>query len=224
MNLEELRNFDFRDLDVNNIGSWPQPVRIGTLVLIFALIAGLGWWYFIQDELDNLDQAQSKESSLKQEFARKQAKAANLDAYRKQLAEMRDSFGAMLRQLPGKTEVDNLLVDISQTALASGLQQELFKPESEQPKEFYAEKPIKMELTGSFHEFGQFASGVAALPRIVTLHDIHIEPAKQQQGAKGEAPKGPLVMAVTAKTYRYLDEEEQRAQESKNRKKKGGRR
>lgn len=220
MNFEELKNFDIQDLDVNNMGSWPQPVKMIVLGLIVAIVLGLGWWQFISGELDSLETAQSKEQNLKQEFSTKQAKAANLDAYKNQLKEMQDSFGAMLRQLPGKTEVDSLLVDISQTALAAGLQQQLFKPEGEQPKEFYAELPIKMRYTGSFHEFGAFASGVAALPRIVTLHDIHIAPVDQSKNKDGDV-KGPLVMEVTAKTYRYLDEEEQLAQEKKN--KKGGR-
>lgn len=221
MNWEEIKNFDIQDLDVNNIGSWPQPIKMVVLALIVVIVLGLGWWQFISGELDDLEKAQNKEQSLKDEFATKQTKAANLDAYKNQLKEMQDSFGAMLRQLPGKTEVDSLLVDISQSALAAGLQQQLFKPESEQPKEFYAELPIKMRYTGSFHEFGAFASGVAALPRIVTLHDIHIVPVDKSKNKDNDI-KGPLVMEVTAKTYRYLDEGEQRAQEQKN-KKKGGR-
>jgi type IV pilus assembly protein PilO len=220
MNWEQIKNFDvndLRNLDVNNIGSWPTPARVAVLILAFALVAGGGWWYLIKDKLENLEKAERTEQELKQEFAGKQAKAANLEAYKAQLEEMQRSFGAMLRQLPGKTEVDNLLVDISQTALASGLQQQLFKPESEVPKDFYAELPVKMRYTGSFHEFGTFTSGVAALPRIVTLHDITIKPVGGKQDG---AEDGPLVMEVTAKTYRYLDDQEQSAQEAAN---KGGR-
>lgn len=214
MNWEQIKNLDLNDLrnlDVNNIGSWPAPARVAVLVLIFLLVTGGGWWFKIKDMLTTLEQAERKEQELRREFASKQARAANLEAYKAQLEEMRRSFGAMLRQLPGKTEVDNLLVDISQTALAAGLQQELFKPESEIPRDFYAELPVKMRYTGGFHEFGTFASGVAALPRIVTLHDISIQPVSAGQNPQGGG-QGPLVMEVTAKTYRYLDEQEQAAQ------------
>jgi type IV pilus assembly protein PilO len=137
----------------------------------------------------------------------KARRAANLEAYRQQLAEMERSFGAMLRQLPNKTEVPNLLVDISQTGLAAGLEEKLFQPQGENKKDFYAELPIKIRLTGGYHEMGTFASGIAALPRIVTLHDIEIVPS----GGRGVTDPTELTFNVTAKTYRYLDDEEQAA-------------
>jgi len=214
MNLKDLQNLDLNDLrslDVNNIGSWPLAGRVFVLILAFAALCVGGWFYFIKDKLVTLEKAEQEEQTLRNEFASKQARAANLEAYKAQLEEMQRSFGAMLRQLPGRTEVENLVVDISQTALSSGLQQELFKPEGEQPRDFYAELPIKMRLTGNYHQFGTFASGVAALPRIMTLHDISIQPVSSKQKEEG---KGPLVMEVTAKTYRYLDTEEQAAQEA----------
>ncbi len=223
MNLKDLQNLnieDLRNLDVNNIGSWPVAGRAFVLIIAFAALCAGGWFYFIKDKLVNLEKAEQEEQTLRDEFSSKQARAANLEAYKAQLEEMQRSFGAMLRQLPGRTEVENLVVDISQTALSSGLQQELFKPEGEQPRDFYAELPIKMRLTGSYHQFGTFASGVAALPRIVTLHDISIQPVSSGQNAEG---KGPLVMEVTAKTYRYLDTEEQAAQDAAQKKARGRR-
>ncbi len=192
MNLSELRNLDF-----NNIGSWPIAVRVFTIGTICAAVLGLGYWYESQNQLPDLEQARNKEQELRTVFSAKAAKAANLDAYVQQLEEMRQSFGAMLRQLPNKTEVADLLVDISQTGLASGLEFDLFKPLAEVPKEFYSELPINIRVTGKYHDFGAFVSGVAALPRIVTLHDISIKPAGDK-----------LVMDVTAKTYRYLEEGE----------------
>jgi type IV pilus assembly protein PilO len=153
------------------------------------------------DDRPLLLKAEAEEQDLRQQFETKQQRAANLDAYKGQLAEMERSFGAMLRQLPGKTEVPNLLVDISQTGLAAGLQEKLFQPSSEQSKGFYAELPIRIRLVGTYHEFGSFVSGIAALPRIVTLHDIQIHPVDSKSGFDN------LVMELTAKTYRYLDDE-----------------
>jgi type IV pilus assembly protein PilO len=155
-----------------------------------------------------------KESELRQTFEVKAKKAANLAAYEQQLSEMKESFGAMLRQLPNKTEVADLLVDISQTGLASGLEFELFKPQAEVPKEFYAELPISIRVKGTYHEFGNFVSGVAALPRIVTVHDINIEPDKDQDGE--------LTMDILAKTYRYMDDDEQQAAANQGPANKGG--
>jgi len=154
------------------------------------------------DKRPELDQREAEEQQLRSEFQTKHSKAVNLDVYKQQLKDIERSFGALLRQLPGKTEVPNLLVDISQTGLAAGLQEKLFQPAPEQKKDFYAELPIKIRLTGSYHEFGEFVSGIAALPRIVTLHDIEIKPAD----AKGSYDT--LTLDLTAKTYRYLDEEE----------------
>ena len=169
---------------------------------MLAVGVGVAWYYLnTQDQLVALEREEKKEQELRVTFEKKQAKAVNLEAYKKQLEEMKQSFGAMLRQLPDKTEVAELLVDVSQTGLASGLEFELFQPSGEVPKEFYAELPIKLKVHGSYHEFGNFISGLAALPRIVTIHDVVIKPSK------GEVSDAPLVLEATAKTYRYLDEE-----------------
>ena len=196
MNLQELN-----ELDLSNMGVWPMPIKI-ILTLILAVGVGVAWYYLnTQDQLVALERVEKKEQELRGTFEKKQAKAVNLEAYKKQLEEMKQSFGAMLRQLPDKTEVAELLVDVSQTGLASGLEFELFQPSGEVPKEFYAELPIKLKVHGSYHEFGNFISGLAALPRIVTIHDVVIK------GAKAGGEDAPLVLEATAKTYRYLDEE-----------------
>jgi type IV pilus assembly protein PilO len=201
---EQLRN-----LDPNDPGRWPLGVRVGTVVLLFVIAAAAGYWYFVwKAKRPELLEARAKETELWSTLEAKARKAANLQAYKDQLAEMEKSFGAMLRQLPNKTEVPNLLVDISQTGLAAGLEEKLFQPQGENRKDFYAELPIAIRLTGTYHEMGNFASGIAALPRIVTLHDIEIVPAGRD--ARGGTP-GDLTLNVTAKTYRYLDEEEQAA-------------
>lgn len=201
MNLEELN-----ELDLSNIGVWPTPVKIILVLIISILVAVAGYYLDIEDQFNRLNSVEKKEQELRKTFEIKQAKAANLDAYKKQLEEMKQSFGAMLRQLPNKTEVADLLVDVSQTGLASGLEFELFKPGAEVPREFYAELPISIRVTGHYHEFGKFISGLAALPRIVTIHDINITRRSGKRG-KGNS-NGLLVLQATAKTYRYLDEEE----------------
>jgi len=190
---------DLNELDINNIPSWPLPARIFVVALVFTGVLGLGYWLDIKDQRVNLEQVEAKELELRQTFEAKASKAANLAAYEQQLEEMKESFGAMLRQLPNKTEVAELLVDISQTGLASGLEFELFKPQAEVPKEFYAELPISIRVKGGYHEFGNFISGVAALPRIVTVHDVNVEPNED----------GELTMDLLAKTYRYMDDEEE---------------
>jgi len=191
---------DLNELDLNNIANWPLPARIAVIAMVFVAVLGLGYWLDIKDQRISLEKAESKETELRQTFETKAKKAANLAAYEQQLDEMRASFGAMLRQLPNKTEVAELLVDISQTGLASGLEFELFKPQGEVPREFYAELPISIRVKGDYHEFGNFISGVAALPRIVTVHDIEMAPGKDG---------GELTMDMLAKTYRYIDEEEE---------------
>ncbi len=193
---------DLNELDINNIASWPLPARIFVVAVVFAGVLGLGYWLDIQDQRINLEKVEAKEVELRQTFEAKAKKAANLAAYEQQLEEMTESFGAMLRQLPNKTEVAELLVDISQTGLASGLEFELFKPQAEAPKEFYAELPISIRVKGDYHEFGNFISGVAALPRIVTVHNVNIVPSKD----------GELTMDLLAKTYRYMDDEDGGAQ------------
>ena len=191
-----------RTIDPRDVGRWPLPVRGFFIGVIFAVFAAFGWYMFVwNDDRPVLQKAEADELDLRGQFESKQQRAANLDAYKVQLAEMERSFGAMLRQLPGKTEVPNLLVDISQTGLAAGLQEKLFQPGSEKGNGFYAELPIKIKLVGSYHDFGSFVSGIAALPRIVTLHDIQISPVDSKSGYDN------LTMDVTAKTYRYIENE-----------------
>lgn len=197
MNLIE----ELQSLDVNDVGRWPLPFRLAVIVIVFLVVLGLGvYWFIVKDKAPQLSRVQEEEQQLRVTFENKQRKAANYDAYKAQLAQIEQSFGTMLRQLPGKTEIPSLIVDISQTGLAAGLQEKLFIPQGEIPKDFYAEKPIKIRLTGGYHEIGNFVSGIAALPRIVTLHDINIT-----QEDKNEFDN--LSIEVTAKTYRYLEEE-----------------
>jgi type IV pilus assembly protein PilO len=192
---------DLRSLDTQDPGRWPLPIRAGAVALVFAAAVAVGIWLLvIQEEMPKLEQAQATELELRGQFEDRQRKAANFDAFRAQLAEIERDFGAMLRQLPGKTEVPSLLVDISQTGLGAGLEEQTFTPMGEIQKDFYAELPIKLRYTGSYHELGNFVSGIAALPRIVTLHDISIRPVS------GSNPD-ELTLDVTAKTYRYLDED-----------------
>lgn len=197
MNLvEELQN-----LDVNDAGRWPLAFRVAVIVIVFVVVLGLGiYWFIVQDKAPQLERIQQEEEQLRITFESKQRKAANYDAYKTQLAQIEQSFGTMLRQLPGETEIPSLIVDISQTGLAAGLQEKLFVPQSEVPRDFYAEKPIKIRLTGGYHEIGNFVSGIAALPRIVTLHNINIT-------REDSTTFDNLSIEVTAKTYRYLDEE-----------------
>ena len=196
--LEELRALDPKD-----VGRWPLMFRAAAIGILFVALAGTFIYLWpIRTQLPELELARKDEQNLRQTFDDKQRKAANLDAYKGQLKEMERSFGAMLRQLPGRTEVPNLLVDISQTGLAAGLKEKLFQPDPEVRKDFYAELPIKIRLTGSYHQFGSFVSGIAALPRIVTLHDITIVPETK------DGNPDRLTLDVTAKTYRYLDDAE----------------
>ena len=192
---------DLRNLDRNNIGGWPKSAKITFIVLLFALVSFIGWYAIISGQQDELTTLAGKEEQLKQEFATKQAKAVNLEALQQQLDEMQDMLRQLLRQLPSRTEMPELLVDISQTALSAGLETELFQPGAEIPKDFYAEKPIQLRMVGNYHQFGTFISGVASLPRVVilTLHDVSLTPKD-----KG----GTLVLQGTVKTYRYLEDDE----------------
>jgi type IV pilus assembly protein PilO len=193
---------ELRSLDANDIGRWPFVFRAAVIGLVFAIVLGVGIYFFIiEDGLPRLKREQQTELDLKTTFENKQRKAANYDAYKAQLTQMEQSFGTMLRQLPGETEIPSLIVDISQTGLAAGLQENLFQPQPEMPKDFYAEKPIKIILSGGYHEIANFVSGVAALPRIVTLHDIIITPEDAERFDR-------LTLETTAKTYRYIEEEE----------------
>jgi type IV pilus assembly protein PilO len=195
-----------RELDPNDPGRWPLPFRIGAIGLIFIFATVLmAYFLVVKPKKPELEAAQAQEQTLLGTLEGKARKAANLDAYKAQLAEMEQSFGAMLRKLPNKTEVPNLLTDISQQGAGAGLEQRLFQPSQQVNKDFYAELPIKMRLTGTFHSIGAFVSGIAALPRIVTLHDVQITSASKERGLD------MLQLDVTAKTYRYLDDEEQAA-------------
>ncbi|MEZ5474119.1 MAG: type 4a pilus biogenesis protein PilO [Steroidobacteraceae bacterium] len=203
---------DLRALDPNDPGRWPLPVRAGVVGIAFVIVLGLLFYFLVWDKQKPLlDQSVQVEQTLRGEFQTKHSKAANLAIYEQQLADIGRSFGALLRQLPGKTEVPSLLVDISQVGVASGLQEKLFQPAPEIKKDFYAELPIKIRLSGSYHQFGEFVSGIAALPRIVTLHDIAIKAAEKDSFDQ-------LTLDLTAKTYRYLDEEEIAAAEAEKRK------
>jgi len=199
MNLIE----ELQSLDMNEPGRWPLVFRVAAVIIVFAAVSSFGIYMWVyKTDVPQLRRTEAEETNLKSTFENRQRLAASFDAYREQLAEIERSFGTMLRQLPGKTEVDNLLVDISQTGLGAGLEEELFKPLGERRADFYAELPIQIRLRGSYHELGEFASGIAALPRIVTLHDIEITPAP------GAEDFDDLILDVTAKTYRYLEEEE----------------
>jgi len=192
----------FRNLDMNNPGGWPMPVKAIALVLVFALTMGASWYFDWSKQLQRLEQAEAEERQLREEFELKQRRAASLEAYEAQLEEMQESFGAMLRQLPSRAEVSRLLVDVSQTGLGSGLEFELFRPQDPVRREFYAELPVNIRVNGGYREFAAFVSGVANLPRIVTLHDIAISRA-------GEDGDDDLVMELTARTYWYLQDEEE---------------
>ena len=205
--LEELRSLDPRDP-----GRWPLPVLAGAVALAFVAVTLVGIYLLVWNEQrPELQRREAEEQTLRQEFKDKHSKAVNLEVYKQQLKDIERSFGALLRQLPGKTEVPSLLVDISQTGLAAGLQEKLFQPQPEQKKDFYAELPIKIRLTGNYHSFGEFVSGIAALPRIVTLHDIDIKPDTKDAYDQ-------LSLELTAKTYRYLDEDEIAAAEADKKK------
>lgn len=201
---------DLQNLDRNNVGGWPQSVKIFFTVLLFGFVLLVGWYFFVSDQQDSLKTLAGKEDQLKQEFSTKQAKSVNLEALQQQLDEMQDMLRQLLRQLPSKTEMPELLTDISQTAQSAGLETDLFQPGAETPKDFYAEKPITLRFTGTYHQFGTFISGVASLPRVVilTLHDVSLTP--KSPGKDGPA-NGQLVLQGTVKTYRYLDDEESSA-------------
>lgn len=191
------------ELDIHNIGEWPLVAKAAIIAMLCAAL-GYGWYHFITSkQLDRLADARTQELQLRQSFEVKQEKSANLEAYRQQLIEIEESFGTMLRQLPDRTEVAALLVDVSQTGLAAGLEFELFQPAAEVNKDFYAELPITMRVTGKYHEFGRFISGLAALPRIVTIHNVGISPGS---GGTETGTAQLLRMEATVKTYRYLDE------------------
>lgn len=195
-------------LDMQNPGGWPPWVRTGAVILAVVVIVAGGIYFLVKPIYEELQTVKADEVGLREELESKQKKVAGLDAYREQLAEMERSFGAMLRQLPSKAEVANLLNDISQTRVASSLEEELFQPQGEVPKDFYAEIPNKIVVVGNYHEMGTFVSGVAALPRIVTISDVDIRPVGGGARNKAQPTSTQVRMSATAKTYRYLDDDE----------------
>lgn len=213
---------DLRNLDQNNRGAWPNSVKFLCCAAIIGLILLVGWYFKISTQQDELASVQATEQRLRTEFSDKQAKVANLEPLKAQLAEMQDMLRQLLRQLPSKTEMPQLLVDISQTALAAGLQVDLFQPGPEQLKDFYAEKPIDIRMTGTYHQFGTFISGVASLPRVVilTMHDVDLKPISTP-GPDDKLTSNRLVMEGVVKTYRYLEDEEM-AEIAAQKSKKGG--
>jgi len=203
------KKMSLRELDFNNMGAWPREYKIGFCVIVGLLVFGALWWFTVRDKLDTLDGLERQEAQKRAEFEEKQGRATNLEPLKQQLAQMEQQLQQMLRQLPSRTEMPALINDISQTALATGIHNELFKPGPEVPKEFYAEKPIELKMVGTYHQFGAFVSGVASLPRVVimTMHDISLRPRGSGPNA-GLGPNSSLELAGTVKTYRYLDEEE----------------
>ena len=197
---------DLRNLDRNNIGGWSKSVKFFFCAIIVVVILFLGWYFKISAQQEELKQAQDKELALKKEFADKQGKVVNLEAYRKQLADMEEMLQTMLRQLPSRTEMPDLLNNITQAALSAGIETQLFQPGAEVMKDFYAEKPIQLKMLGTYHQFGTFISNVASLPRVVilTMHDVSLKPTGVQAGPA----TGKLTLEGTVKTYRYLDDEE----------------
>lgn len=200
---------ELRDLDFNDIGSAPTSVRYVILGFLLAIILGIGYFLLIKAKTEQLELVQNMETTLRVDFEAKQAKAANLEAYELQLAEMQELLETMFRQLPSKTEMDKLLVDVSQTALGAGIDVQLFQPNAEAYHDFYAERPISVRMLGDYHQFGEFVSGVASLPRVVilTMHDIALRKANERD-VGANAGDGRLILEGTVKTYRYIDEEE----------------
>ena len=198
-----------KDLSLNNTAVWPQQYKIVLCAVVAAAIIGLVWYFFVTGQREELQKLESEEAGLRQDFETKQGRAANLEPLKQQLAQMEQQLQQMLRQLPSKTEMPDLIIDISQTALATGITNELFQPGPEAPKEFYAEKPIQLRMVGTYHQFGAFVSGVASLPRVVimTMHNIVLTPRNPTPGAK-IGPNSILQLAGTVKTYRYLDDSE----------------
>ncbi|MBD3826614.1 MULTISPECIES: type 4a pilus biogenesis protein PilO [Stenotrophomonas] len=204
---------NLKELDFNNIGNWPQKAKVVFCALLALFIVIMAWFVLISGKREELGTLEQRESELRAEFEKEQGRAVNLEPLKQQLTQMEQVLQQMLRQLPSKTEMPDLIIDISQTALSSGLSNELFQPGAEAPKEFYAEKPIALRMVGSYHQFGAFVSGVASLPRVVilTMHDINLKPKDPKTGIT--ARSGALELSGTVKTYRYLDDVEMEAQE-----------
>ena len=199
--MRSLREFDINDLDFDNVGAWPVPIKLFIWVALLAAVLAAGYYYHIEDLQISLAKVEAEEVKLKKEFEKKAFQAANLDAYRQQMVEMEESFGALVSQLPSDTEVPGLLEDITNKGLLNGLNVASIDLQKEQAREFYVELPIAIAASGSYHDLGAFISGMPGLPRIVTLHDFNI-------ALKGSNANS-LQMKIIAKTYRYKDEESQ---------------
>ena len=207
--MNDKKKINLRELDINNIGGWPRQAQLVFCAIVALVIVVIGWSLMVRGQQKELGMLQSQETDLRGEFETKQGRAANLEPLKQQLAQMEQQLQQMLRQLPSKTEMQDLIVDISQTALATGIQTDLFQPGPESKKEFYAEKPITLRMIGTYHQFGAFVSGVASLPRVVimTMHDISLKPKNVPPGGRVGANTA-LELSGTVKTYRYLDEDE----------------
>jgi len=218
--MESLKGFDINDLDFNNAGSWPGPIKVIVLLIVFGALIFGGYWFMVKDQYTQLERIASEEQDLKSQYEQKAYKGANLDAFREQMREMEETFGALLKQLPADTEVPGLLEDITNTGLGSGLDISSIKLKPEVSREFYVELPIDISVRGSYHDLASFVSGVASLPRIVTLHDFSIGGGKKagKQGASSDGDM--LTLNIAAKTYRYNAEEKKKSKK-KSKKKKG---
>jgi type IV pilus assembly protein PilO len=209
---------DLNELDFEDIGRWPSIYMVVAAFIAFFLVIGGGYWFFTKDHWAKLGTIEKQEIQLKQDFSSKQKKAANLSAYKEQMQEMEKRFGTMLKQLPKKTEVADLLVEVSQTGLSNGLEFSLFQPKGEIKKEFYAELPIAINVTGTYHQFGGFVSEIAALPRIVTIHDVVMKPKTKINNKNTLNENQLLTLTLLAKTYRYLDDDELSGNDRKRKK------
>ncbi|MFN3704154.1 type 4a pilus biogenesis protein PilO [Thermomonas sp.] len=219
------KKINLRELDINNIGGWPREAQLVFCGLVALLLVVLAWFLVVSGKRDELKGLEAQEADLRTEFETKQGRAANLEPLKQQLAQMEQQLQQMLRQLPSKTEMPDLIVDISQTALATGIQNDLFQPGPEAKQEFYAEKPIMLRMVGTYHQFGAFVSGVASLPRVVimTMHDISLQPKKSKDNPNARiGANSALELAGTVKTYRYLDEDEAAQSEAAAAAKQGG--
>ncbi|WP_428241379.1 type 4a pilus biogenesis protein PilO [Gynuella sp.] len=207
---EGFKSFDYNNPDFENMGSWPAGIKLVTCILLVGIIGFAGYWFIVKDQYQSLAREEGKEVSLKDQFSKNAFKVSNLEAFKTQLAEMRETFGALLEQLPNETEISGLLDDITFTGVQSGLEFDSLELSGDVPKEFYIETPIAIAVRGEYHEMGTFISGISALPRIVTLHDFTITSSKDRKAQENDGSRtSPLVMKIEAKTYRYNPGEDQ---------------
>jgi len=203
---------DFNNIDFKNAGSLPMPVKLVLLGFLFLVLVGLGYWFLWSPQIDEFDQAEAKEQELRQVFVTKKGQAIKIDAYKQQMVDIEKTFGALLKQLPDKSQMDGLLTDINQAGLGRNLEFELFKPGQETIADFYAEMPIQIKIKGSYHDVGAFATDISKLSRIVTLNDMAIAPLNK------DSKDGMLILEAVAKTYRYLDSSELAAKKASEKK------